>query len=243
MEIIKALNELVYNDLVEYCNSQCIFIIPYVVSLFTHNMKNLGKRYRIIDYLIVNNPIVVYVMSAVIVVDEVTKLKAEYNFKKLKSTTFSFFGSEDAEEVPPLTLTDFYQRFQTLDFDSVNFEDYIEKTEKAMKSIDLGKIRKEFMSEKYQYEKYYPTIYEDKYLRDLTKCDDEKQKKIINVDIKDMSEDPVFNFLIKIYERLYGKKKSSKNDVIKKQNFTNLLFVGLSLLTLVFSYLIFKKMN
>jgi hypothetical protein len=243
MEIIKALNELVYNDLVEYCNSQCIFIIPYVVSLFTHNMKNLGKRYRIIDYLIVNNPIVVYVMSAVIVVDEVTKLKAEYNFKKLKSTAFGFFGSEDAEEVPPLTLTDFYQRFQTLDFDSVNFEDYIEKTEKAMKSIDLGKIRKEFMSEKYQYEKYYPTIYEDKYLRDLTKCDDEKQKKIINVDIKDMSEDPVFNFLIKIYERLYGKKKGSKNDVIKKQNFTNILFVGLSLLTLVFSYLIFKKMN
>ena len=77
----------------------------------------------------------------------------------------------------------------------------------------------------------------------MTKCDDKKQKKIINVDIKDMSEDPVFNFLIKIYEKLYGKKKSSKNDVIKKQNFTNVLFVGLSLLTLVFSYLIFKKMN
>jgi len=243
MEVIKAINEFVYNDLVEYCNSQCIFIIPYVVSLFTHNMKNLGKRYRIIDYLIVNNPIVVYVMSAVIVVDEVTKLKAEYNFKKLKATTFSFFGSENNEEVPPLTLTDFYQRFQTLDFDTVNIEDYIEKTEKAMKSIDLEKIRKEFMSEKYQYEKYYPTIYENKYLRDLTKCDDEKQNKIINVDIKDESEDPVFNFLIKIYERLYGKKKDSKSDVIKKQNFTNLLFVGLSLLTLVFSYLIFKKMN
>ena len=243
LAIIKELNEFTYNDIVEYCNSECIFIIPYIVSLFTHNMNNLNKRYRIIDYLLVSNPIVVYVMSSVIVVDEITKLKAEYNLKKLKSTAFSFFGSDEQEEVPPLTLTDFYQRFQNLDLDLANFEEYIEKTEAAMKKINLKKIRSEFLGKEYQYENYYPTIYSEKYLRDLTKCDDEKQNKIINKDIKDTSEDGVFNLLLKIYEAMNKKKNYSKKDILKKSNFSSVLFLGLSLLTLVFSYLILKKLN
>ena len=190
-----------------------------------------------------SNPIVVYVMSSVIVVDEITKLKAEYNLKKLKSTAFSFFGSDEQEEVPPLTLTDFYQRFQNLDLDLANFEEYIEKTEAALKKINLKKIRNEFLWKEYQYENYYPTIYSEKYLRDLTKCDDEKQNKIINKDIKDTSEDGVFNLLLKIYEAMNKKKNYSKKDILKKSNFSSVLFLGLSLLTLVFSYLILKKLN
>ena len=242
LAIIKELNEFVYNDIIEYCKSDCIFIIPYIVSLFTHNMNNLNKRYRIIDYLLVSNPITVYVMSSVIVVDEITKLKAEYNLKKLKNTAFSFFGSSK-EEVPPLTLTDFYQRFQNLDLDLANFDQYIEKTEEAMKKINLEKIRNEFLGEKYQYEKYYPLIYKEKYLRDLTKCDEEKSTKIINSKIEDKSENYFFNCMIKIYENLYKKKNISEKDILKGKNMTNLLFIGLSLLTLVLSYYIFKKLN
>ena len=91
MAIIKQLNKYVYQDLVDYCNSEIIFVIPYIVSLFSHNMSNLNKRYRVIDYLMVSHPITVYVMSSVIVIDEVTKLKAEYNIKKFKNSAFSFF--------------------------------------------------------------------------------------------------------------------------------------------------------
>ena len=243
LTVIKELNEYVYNDIVEYCNSECIFVVPYIVSLFTHNMNNLNKRYRIIDYLMVSNPIVVYVMSSVIVVDEINKLKAEYNLRKLKNSAFSFFSTGPKEEVPPLTLTDFYQRFQNLNLDLANFDEYIEKTESAMKKINLEKIRNEFLSEKYQYKKYYPIIYTEKYLRDLTKCDDEKQNKIINKDIEDKSDDKFFNLLLKIYERLFGKKKYSKKDIIKNQNFTNILFVLLSLFTLILAYFIFKKLD
>ena len=243
MEIIKELNELVYNDIVNYCNSECVFVIPFIVSLFTHNMNNLNKRFRIIDYFLVSNPISIYVMSSVIVVDEITKLKAEYNLKKLKSTAFSFFSSAPQEEVPPLTLPDFYQRFQTLNLDLANFDEYIEKTESAMKKINIDKIRKEFIGEKYQYEKYYPIIYEGKYSRDMTKCDDRKEYKIINTNIEDKSDDKIFNLMLNIYERMFGRKNLSEKYVLKGQNFNGFFFVLLSLIVLIFAYLIFKKIN
>ena len=241
MEIIKEMNEFVYNDIVEFCNSECLFIIPYIVSLFIHNMDNLNKKYRIFDYFMVSNPIAIYVMSCVIVVDELTKLKAEYNMKKLKSTALNFFGSGEKEKVPPLTMTDFFRRFQILDLDKANFDEYIQKTENEMKRINLEKIRNEFLGKKYQYEKYYPTIYSGKYLKDLIECDDENQKKIINNDIMDKSDDQIFNFLLKIYQRFYGGKKSSINTALKQNNFTNIFFVGFSFITLLFAYLIFTK--
>ena len=243
MEIIKELNVLVYNDLVDYCNSQCIFIIPFIVSLFTHNMNNLNKRFRIIDYFLVSNPITVYVMSSVIVVEEVTKLKTEYNLKKMKNAAFSFFSSGPQEEIEPLSLTDFYQRFQQLNLDLANFDEYIEKTEDALKKINLERIRKEFIGEKYQYEKYYPIIYEGKYLRDVTKCDDEKESKIINKNIEDKSEDKIFNLMLKIYERMYGRKKLSEKYVLKGQNFNGILLFLLSFIVLIFAYLIIKTIN
>ena len=243
LEIIKELNELVYNDIVNYCNSECIFVIPFIVSLFTHNMNNLNKRFRIIDYFLVSNPISVYVMSSVIVVDEITKLKAEYNLKKLKNTAFSFFSSGPQEEVPPLNLTDFYQRFQTLNLDEANFDEYIEKTENALKKINLEKIRKEFMGEKYQYEKYYPIIYQGKYSRDMTKCDNGQENKIINKNIEDKSDDEIFNLMLKIYERMFGRKTLSVKYVLKGQNFNGFFFSLISLLVLIFAYLIFKKIN
>ena len=102
-------------------------------------------------------------MSSVIVVDEIGKLKAEYNLKKLKNIAFDFFSSVPQEKMSPLNLSDFYQRFQELNLDLANFDEYIEKTENAMKKINLDKIRNEFLGEKYEYEKYYPTIYNEKY--------------------------------------------------------------------------------
>ena len=243
LEIIKEINELAYNDLVEYCNSECIFIIPFIVSLFTHNMNNLNKRFRIIDYFLVSNPISVYVMSSVIAVDEITKLKTEYNLKKLKNTAFSFFSSEPKEVIAPLSMVDFYQRFQSLNLDTANFDSYIEQTENTMKKINLEKVRNIFLEEKYQYEKYYPIMYKDKYIRDLTKCDDEGNNMVTNKNIEDKSEDAFFNLLLKIYEKLYGKKTLSEKDAIKGKNFNNLLFIGLSLFVVILAYLIIKKIN
>ena len=236
MAIIKQLNKFAYQDLVDYCNSEIIFIIPYIVSLFTHNINNLNKRYRIIDYLMVSHPVTVYVMSSVLVVDEVVKLKAEYNIKKLKNSAFSFFGG-NTDNVEPLNNADFYVRFQDLDLDKLNFDELILKTENEMKKINFEEIRNEFLGEKYLYEKYYPLIYNGKYLRDLTKSDEKKEINYKN------EEDKLYVFLMKIYEFVYGKKKEGGKTIFKKTYFNNGILILLSLFTLYSAYFINKKLN
>ena len=238
MEIIKQLNKFAYQDLVDYCNSEVIFIIPYIVSLFTHNMNNLNKRYRIIDYLIVSHPVTVYVMSSVLVVDEVVKLKAEYNLKKLKSSAFSFFGG-NSDNIEPLNSTDFYVRFQSLDLDKLNFDELIMKTENEIKKINFEEIRKEFLGEKYCFEKYYPIMYSGKYLRDLTKIDEKKEV----IFYKNDGEDLLYSILMKIYEFIYGKKKIGNKNYSKKTYFNNGIIFVISLFVFCLAYLIFRKLN
>ena len=75
----------------------------------------------------------------------------------------------------------------------------------------------------------------------MTKSDDEKQNKTINNNIEDKSDDSFFILMLKIYELLFGKKKLSEKDVSKENSFSSLLFVLLSLIILIFDYLIFKK--
>ena len=232
MAIIKQLNLFVYQDLVDYCNSEIVFVIPYIVSLFTHNINNLNKRYRIIDYLIVSHPITVYVMSSVLVVDEVIKLKAEYNLKKFKNSAFSFFGG-NADIIEPLNSTDFYMKFQSLDLDKLNFDELILKTENEMKKINFDELRNQFLGENYLFEKFYPLMHKDKYLRELTKIDESNNI----VEIKE--EDAFFNLLMKIYEIIYGKRK----NVFKRTYFNSGILFLISLFTLYLAYLIFKKLH
>ena len=232
MSIIKQLNLFVYQDLVDYCNSEIIFVIPFIVSLFTHNINNLNKRYRIIDYLIVSHPITIYVMSSVLVIDEVIKLKAEYNLKKFKNSAFSFFGG-NADNIEPLNSTDFYMRFQNLDLDKLNFDELILKTENEMKKINFDELRNQFLGDNYSFEKFYPLMHKGKYLRELTKIDES------NDILENKDEDSFFNFLMGIYEIIYGKRK----NVFKKTYFNNGILFLISLFTLYFAYLIFKKLN
>ena len=42
MAIIQELNNLAYNELVQYCKSDCTFVMPFIICLFTHN---INKRY------------------------------------------------------------------------------------------------------------------------------------------------------------------------------------------------------
>jgi hypothetical protein len=200
-------------------------------------MNNLNKRYHIIDYLIVSHPITVYVMSSVLVVEEVGKLKAEYNMKKLKNSAFSFFGG-NSEDIEPLSNTDFYVRFQNLDLDKLNFDELIAKTESEMKKLNLDELRKEFIGEKYSFEKYYPIMYSGKYLRDLTKIDEKKE-----IVYKNDGDDLLYSFFIKIYEFIYGKKKTGNKIYSKKTYFNNAIMILISLIVLCFAYLIFKKFN
>ena len=124
-------------------------------------------------------------------------------------------------------------RFQSLDLDKLNFDELILKTENEMKKINFDELRNQFLGENYLFEKFYPLMHKDKYLRELTKIDESNNI----VEIKE--EDTFFNFLMKIYEIIYGKRK----NVFKKNYFNSGILFLISLFTLYLAYLIFKKLH
>ena len=174
MSIIQELNEVAYNELIEYCNSDCNFVIPYIICLFTHNIKNIFLKYRLLDYFIVSHPISVYVMTSLIVIDEVSKIKCVYNIDKLKMNTINFFNSENKNELEPLNETNIFIHFQKLNFDEIDFEKYIQKTEETIKNFNFNKIKNEYLGSNYEFKPYYPTMNKEKYLQNLIKYDYDK---------------------------------------------------------------------
>ena len=174
MSIIQELNEVAYNELIEYCNSDCNFVMPYIICLFTHNIKNIFLKYRLLDYFIVSHPISVYVMTSLIVIDEVSKIKCVFNIDKLKMNTINFFNSENKNELEPLNETNIFIHFQKLNFDEIDFEKYIQKTEETIKNFNFNKIKNEYLGSNYEFKPYYPTMNKEKYLQNLIKYDYDK---------------------------------------------------------------------
>ena len=69
----------------------------------------------------------------------------------------------------------FIIHFQNLNLDEINFEDYIERTEEELKKLNLNKIREKFLSNKYGFKEYYPSINKEKYLKKLIIYDYDKE--------------------------------------------------------------------
>jgi hypothetical protein len=174
MVIIQELNNLAYNELVEYCKSDCTFVMPYIICLFTHNINNIFIKYRLLDYFLVSHPISVYVMTSLIVIDEITKIKTQYNMDKLKINTYNFFNSENKNQIGALNESNFFTHFQKLNFDEIDFEKYIQKTEESLQNFNFDKIYNEFIGPNYGFKPYYPVICKEKYLKNLIKYDFEK---------------------------------------------------------------------
>ena len=175
MSIIQELNEFAYNDIIQYCKSDCAFVMPYIICLFTHNINNIFIKFRLLDYFLVSHPISVYIMTSLIVIDEVTKVKAQYNMDKLKINALNFFNSEENKsELEELNESNFYIHFQKLNLDELDFEKYIQKTEETMKNFKFDKIYNEFLGPKYEFKSYYPTMNKEKYLENLIKYDFDK---------------------------------------------------------------------
>ena len=82
-----------------------------------------------------------------------------------------------------------------------------------MKKINFENIRKEFLGEKYQFEKYYPIMYTGKYLRDMTKSNENKE--IIN-----KSEDDNYTF---------NDNNLTRNQSLKYLKFANEFFADLNI--------------
>ena len=174
MTIIQEINENAYNVLVEYCNSDCNFIMPYIICLFTHNINNIFLKYRLLDYFLVSHPISVYIMTSLIVIDEVIKIKSLFNIDKLKGNDLNFIDTANKKENEELNEYKFFQHFQKLNFDEIDFEKYIQKTEEIIEKFDYDNICNKFLGPQFEFKTYYPLMNKEKYLENLIKYDYDK---------------------------------------------------------------------
>ena len=174
MNIIQEINENTYNELIEYSNSDCNFVMPYIICLFTHNINNIFLKYRLLDYFIVSHPISVYIMTSLIVIDEVIKIKSLYNIDKLKENDLNFIDTENKKENEEINELNFFQHFQKINFDEIDFEKYIQKTEETLQTFNYDKICNKFLGPQFEFKKYYPLMNKEKYLENLIKYDYDK---------------------------------------------------------------------
>ena len=174
MSIIHEINENTYNDLTEYCNADCNFVLSYIICLFTHNINNLFVKFRLMDYFLVSHPISVYIMTSLIVIDEVITIKTFHNMEKMKQSAFNIFNSDNKQVIEELNESNFFVHFQKLNLDEKDFEKYIQKTEETMKNFNFDKICKKFLGPQYEFKEYYPIMNKEKYLENLVKYDNNK---------------------------------------------------------------------
>ena len=178
LHIIKEINEIAYNELIQNSNNDCTFIIQYIICLFMHNINNLFLKYRLLDYFIVSHPITIYIMTSLIVIDEVSKIKSSTDKEKMKKDIYNIFNSEINEYINNLDdikNENLYIHFQNINFDEIDFEIYIERTEEEFKKLDLEGLRNKFLSSEYGFKEYYPSINKDQYLKKLIKYDYDKE--------------------------------------------------------------------
>ena len=178
LSIIKELNEIAYNELIQNTNNNCTFIIPYIICLFTHNINNIFLKYRLLDYFIVSHPISIYIMTSLIIIDEINRIKTKKEKEIMKKEVYNIFNSDTNQlekKIDEIGNENFYIYFQNLNFDEMDFELYIERTEEEMKKFNFDKIREQFLSPEYEFKEYYPSINKENYLKKLIRYDFDKE--------------------------------------------------------------------
>ena len=71
-DIIQLLDAKIYELLKEEASPLCL-CLSWVITLFTHEINNFYTIRRILDYLLLNEPINVYILSAIIIVKSIRK--------------------------------------------------------------------------------------------------------------------------------------------------------------------------
>ena len=104
-------------------NGLCMFASSWLVTVFTHNINRTEIIFRIFDYIMVNHPLSLYYLIAVIILDL---------FKKNKDKKIFESGIE------------IYKFFQDLNFDELDFDFYIYESYKYIKDLDIKKFENLF---------------------------------------------------------------------------------------------------
>ena len=72
IDIIRILDQNIYEFLKEESAPLCL-CLSWIITLFTHEINNFYTIRRILDYLLINEPINVYILSAIIIVKNIQK--------------------------------------------------------------------------------------------------------------------------------------------------------------------------
>ena len=230
--IIQELNEIVYNELIQNCNNDCTFIIPYIICLFMHNINSIFLKYRLLDYFIVSHPITIYIMTSLIIIDEISKIKIKHKNKKKKEDIINIFNSNSKEftnNVNDMSNENLYIHFQNLNLDEIDFEMYIEKTEEEFKRLNFDKIREKFLGQEFEFKEYYPSINKEKYLTKLIKYDFDKENDpgysfFSNLIYNSRLVKYMVEYTKKIYKNIKEKITNSKTFIISNKVFPYAFF-------------------
>jgi hypothetical protein len=120
----------------------------------------------------------VIVLSCLIFIDEIKKLNKNYNIQigqiKLKNL---FRNEEDKETIDDLNISNFFEHFQKVELDKIDFEFYIKKTEENVKKFDFQKFNEDF---KNVFQNWFPLMNKEIYLWKMIQIENEFNKNVNN---------------------------------------------------------------
>jgi len=119
--ILKKLNNEIYEILVNYLDSNPSCALTWILTFFGICFDNVIFQFRFLDYFICSHPISVYFLSCKIFTDELSKILKEKE-KKVRI----FIKNHELE------FSEVFQHFKNLNFKQLDFDDYIEKTDKLV---------------------------------------------------------------------------------------------------------------
>lgn len=123
MQLISKYVKLYDNNLGNEINS-CFeegyfFVTSWLITFFSHNMNDISKQYRILDYILVSNPSTIYCLSSTIIVEEYKLIKLNYNYKYNEHVSIDIL----------------FKNFQNIDYNNYNYDESFIKCEKFKKRL------------------------------------------------------------------------------------------------------------
>ena len=121
IDIIKLLDKDIYKLLKEDNTPLCL-ILSWTISLFTHSVNNFTKIRRILDYLLITEPINSYILTAMIIVKSLRK---------------------NIKNIPEAETEDIFLNIKNINLDDIDFDNIIIQCDEFSKNNleDIAEIQ------------------------------------------------------------------------------------------------------
>ena len=121
IDIIKLLDKDIYK-LFKEDNTPLCLILSWTISLFTHSVNNFTKIRRILDYLLITEPINSYILTAIIIVKSLRK---------------------NIKNIPEAETEDIFLNIKNINLDDIDFDNIIIQCDEFSKNNleDISEIQ------------------------------------------------------------------------------------------------------